>query len=137
MKLPFCKPQSYTRNERIFLRKLKKQWLSFGIIEPSRTARTCCRVTLAKKGKDDIRTCYDGRPINVCNKSMQTYYTDKVKMVDRASSRHFWKSKVDLQSAYFQMPVHENSQYLLGIVLPDERDGHDFFHFKRMPFGVK
>ena len=89
MKPPFCKPQAYKPNEREFLKKIRDQWLSFGIIKKSERPTTCCRITVATKGKDDIRVCYDGRPVNARSVSISTHYTDRTKMVEKASSKRF------------------------------------------------
>lgn len=135
VKLPFCSTQSYKPNERKYLYELSQQWLAFGIIEPTQQPATCCRMTLARKD-DDLRECYDGRPLNKLLQGMSTHYTDKVEMVNRASNSYFWKSKVDLHSAYFQIPVSGKSKYLLGIALPNKTHGQSFYNFKRMPFGL-
>ena len=43
-----------------------------------------------------------------------------------------WAVSIDLQDAYLHVPIHPESQYLLGFSFRDE-----YFQFKVLPFGLK
>ena len=136
---PNTKP-NWRHYERMYLQLLAKQWLSFGIIEEgdeTNPVLALCRVMLADKEKGaNLRTCYDGRPMNPFIQPKQTTFTNIPEMVERAAADHYYKSCFDFQSAYFQCTVDKESRQYLGITLPDEHGNPKAYRFAQMPFGL-
>ena len=56
--------------------------------------------------------------------------------VDRASSKHKYKSQFDFHSAFLQLQIAESSQKYLGLMLPDENGAPTMYQFQRLPFGL-
>lgn len=136
---PNTKPQ-WPPEHREYLARQREQWVDFDIIEPcSDTAPgvAVCRITLADKDHgNDIRVCYDGRPLNVYMQTMHTGYTHIPEQVRRAGSKLPFKTKLDYQSAYLQIEVDEPSRRYLAAYLPDATGQPKLYRFKRMIFGL-
>ena len=104
--------------------------LDNGMIEPSDSewASPCL---LVPKADGNFRFCTDYRKLNLVTKS-DSYPIPRVDdLIDRVGDARF-VTKIDLLSAYFQIPLSPRAQEVTSFVTPD-----GLYKYKVMPFGLK
>lgn len=100
------------------------------VIEPS-ISPWCSPVLLVKKPNGDNRLCLDSRQLNKVTKR-DTYPLPRVTtIIDNLRSARYL-STLDLKSAFWQIPLEENSKEKTTFAVP----GRGLFQFKVMPFGL-
>lgn len=104
--------------------------LALGVVEPSRSAWSS-PVLLVKKSNGDFRFCFDGRKLNSITKkdSYPLPYVDRILNMLRDAS---YISSVDLRSAFWQIPLDQESKEKTAFSIP----GRGLFHFNVVPFGL-
>lgn len=100
------------------------------VVEPSHSA-WCSPVLLVKKPNGDNRLCLDSRQLNRVTKR-DTYPLPRVStVIDNLRNAKFLTT-IDLNSAFWQIPLEDNSKEKTAFAVP----GRGLFHFKVMPFGL-
>lgn len=100
------------------------------VVEPSHSA-WCSPVLLVKKPNGDNRLCLDSRQLNKVTKR-DTYSLPRVTtVIDNLRNAKFLTT-IDLNSAFWQIPLDESSKEKTAFAVP----GRGLFHFKVMPFGL-
>lgn len=104
--------------------------LAQGIVEPS-TSPWSSPIVMVKKSDGSYRFCVDYRKLNKVTERdayplpLVTTTLDKLRDAKYLSS-------LDIKSAYWQVPVSEESKPLTAFTVP----GRGLFQFRRMPFGL-
>ena len=108
---------------------LLEDMLRAGVIRPSASSWAAAPVLVRRKdGK--IRWCLDYRQLNACTRKdvyplpLMTECTDSL-------DQNVWFSKLDANSAYWQIPVEEKSKEKTAF-----RTRQGLFEFNRLPFGL-
>ena len=86
---------------------------------------------MAKKPECKYRLCLDFRKLNAISKKDAyplPYMTDILRQLKAVK----YISKIDLRSAFNQIPLEKNSRSYTAFTVP----GRGLFEFKRMPFGL-
>lgn len=104
--------------------------LSKGIIEPSNSPWSS-PIVMIKKKSGDWRFCVDYRALNRVTVADAYPIPFVSATLDKLRDAKFL-STLDIRSAYWQIPVSEESRPLTAFTVP--RRG--LFQFKRMPFGL-
>lgn len=104
--------------------------LAQGVIEPSHGAWSSA-VLLVKKSNGDYRFCFDGRKLNSVTKP-DRYPLPRVDRILSMLRNAKFISSIDLRSAFWQIPLDEESKEKTGFSIP----GRGMFQFKVMPFGL-
>jgi hypothetical protein len=82
--------------------------------------------------KEDIRLCLDPRALNEVTEEVEYTLPTMSELFDRTFGSTLF-TELDLESAFHQIPVHKDSQPLLGFTAPDGVK----YVWIRMPFGPK
>lgn len=104
--------------------------IELDVIEPSFSPWNS-PVLLVKKSNGEWRFCFDGRALNEVTKKDSyplPFVDDILKMLANAK----FISSIDLKSAFWQIPLDEESQEKTAFSIP----GRGLFHFKVLPFGL-
>ena len=109
--------------------EMLKNMLEAGVIRPSISSWAAAPVLVRRKdGK--VRWCIDYRALNACTRKdvyplpLMTECTDSL-------DQNVWFSKLDANSAYWQIPVAEESKEKTAF-----RTRHGLFEFNRLAFGL-
>ena len=86
---------------------------------------------MIKKPNGEYRFCLDFRKVNKITKKDLYPIPLMNKILDTLRSARFI-SKIDLKSAYLQIPLEENSKLITAFTVP----GKGMYQLKRMPFGL-
>lgn len=107
------------------------EWLQQGVVEPSRSP-WASPVLLIKKKDGDYRWVVDLRRVNAVTKA-DAYPLPRIHdILDQLRDARFMSS-IDLKSAYFQIPLGEDSKEKTAFIVPNR----GLFQFTRMPQGLK
>lgn len=104
--------------------------LEEGVIEPSQSAWSS-PVLLVPKKDGKYRFCVDYRRLNRVSKKDAYPLPYMNSILDKLRNAKYLSS-LDIKSAYWQVPVAEESRELTAFTIP----GRGLYHFKRMPFGL-
>lgn len=104
--------------------------LQLGVIRPS-TSPWASPVLLVKKPDGSFRFCFDGRKLNSITKKC-AYPLPIVDHILNKLSGAQYLSSIDLNSAFWQIPLEESSCEKTAFVVP----GRGLFEFVVMPFGL-
>ena len=118
-------PQCFVEEEEKHLNKM----LDAGIIEPSVSEWISAPVLIRKKDKS-LRWCVDYRALN----AVTTKDVFPLPMIDECIDSligNTWFSKLDANSAYFQIKVNENDKRKTAFITK-----YGTFQFIKMPFGL-
>ena len=124
------RPYRLSQPEREAVDKQVKEWLEAGIIRPSKSQWAFpCKVV--PKGENEWRMVVDFSQLGnvTADDAFPAPYASSI--FDRFAGCKVF-SVCDLQHAYLQVPVAEESQHLLSFVTEDEQ-----YEFCRVPFGFK
>ena len=124
------RPYRLSQPEREAVAKQVKEWLEAGIIRPSRSqwAFPCKTVP---KGEGEWRLVTDFAQLGPVTEDDAFPAPYASSIFDRFAGCKVF-SVCDLQHAYLQVPVAEESRHLLSFVTEDEQ-----YEFCRVPFGFK
>ena len=118
-------PMKYREEEAVNLRKM----LDAGVIEPSTSAWASCPVFVRKKdGK--ARWCLDFRALNDVTKK-DLYPLPNMSECMDALDGNVWFSKLDCNSAFWQIPMAEESKKYTSFRCRDAS-----YQFTRLPYGL-
>ena len=118
-------PVHYLKEEEEMLSKM----LDAKIIQPSNSAWGAATVLIRKKcGK--LRWCVDYRLLNCATKKDMFPMPNLKECID-ALEGNVWMSKLDANSAYWQVPIHPNSKEKTAF-----RTKHGLFQFNKLAFGL-
>ena len=107
-----------------------EEMLKLGVIEPSKSPWSS-PVCLVRKKDDSYRFAIDFRKLNAKTKkdSFPIPYISAI--LDRLRDARYISS-IDIKSAFWQVPLSQESQELTAFTVP----GRNLYHFLRMPFGL-
>lgn len=108
-----------------------KFMLDNDIIEPSKSAFSFPVVMVPKKEKGSYRFCVDYRQLNKVTKKDAYPLPYMTTILDKLRNAKYLSS-VDVKSAFFQVPIANESREYTAFTVP----GRGLYHFKRMPFGL-
>ena len=100
------------------------------VIEPSNSDWSN-PVVMIKKPNGKYRFCLDFRKVNKITKKDLYPIPIMAEILDALRSARYI-SKIDLRSAYHQIPLEEESSKITAFTVP----GKGMYQFKRMPFGL-
>ena len=135
-------PPSVTKNNKsarenpIFVREEIKRLVSLGCVQET-AIRPTLVLPLSLVYSNKWRLCLD------CSRGLNPYCTTrKVTLSDLRHVAHTVKQNDymvvnDLASGYWQVPVHETDQQLLGFQFEDENGSNNFYFWKVLVLGVK
>ena len=106
------------------------EMLRLGLIEPSQSAWNS-PVLLVKKPNKEYRFCFDGRRLNAVTKK-DAYPLPRVDRILSMLKSARFISSIDLNSAFWQIPLDEASREKTAFSIP----GRGLFQFRVMPFGL-
>lgn len=126
------KQRYYPVNPKVqeYIDKELDQMLKLGVIEPSKSAWSN-PILLVKKKDKSYRFCVDFRKLNQVSEKDAYPLPYVSAILDRLRDARFITS-LDVKSAYWQIPVEENSKQYTAFTIP----GRGLFQFTRMPFGL-
>lgn len=104
--------------------------LALNVVEPSHGAWNS-PVLLVKKNSGEYRFCFDGRTLNSVTKP-DRYPLPRVDRILNMLTDAKFISSIDLRSAFWQIPLDEESKEKTGFSVP----GRGMFQFTVMPFGL-
>ncbi|KAK9687873.1 Reverse transcriptase (RNA-dependent DNA polymerase) [Popillia japonica] len=107
-----------------------KDMLDKGVIEPS-SSPWSSPVVMVPKRDGTWRFCVDYRQLNKVTKRDAYPLPYISSILDRLRDARYLSS-LDVKSAYWQIPVAEDSRPLTAFTVP----GRGLFQFKRLPFGL-
>lgn len=112
------------------LNKELDKMLKLDVVEPS-SSEWSSPVLLVKKSSGDFRLCFDGRKLNSVIKK-DAYPLPRIDRILQMLGNARFMSSVDLRSAFWQIPLSNESKEKTAFSIP----GRGLFHFKVMPFGL-
>lgn len=128
---PVCSPvYHYSPKLRSVLYSGLDEWLDWGVVEPSKSAWRSS-ILLVKRKDDDYRWVVDFRALNKVSKP-DAYPMPRVNDILDSLRDAKYLSSIDLKSAYYQIPLDEESKEKTAFVIP----GRGLFQFTRMPQGL-
>lgn len=107
-----------------------KKMLDLGIVEKS-TSAWSSPILLVPKKDGTYRFCVDYRKLNKVTKK-DAYPLPYISNILDKLRNATYLSSLDIRSAYWQVPVSENSREFTAFTVP----GRGLYQFKRMPFGL-
>ena len=109
--------------------KLLNEMLTAGVIRPSFSSWAAAPVFVRKRD-GRTRWCLDYRKLNACTKK-DVYPVPMMSECLDALDGNVWFSKLDANSAYWQIPVEEESKEKTAF-----RTRQGLFEFNKLPFGL-
>ena len=106
------------------------EMLRLDVVEPSFSS-WCSPVLLVKKSDNSYRFCFDGRKLNSVTKA-DSYPLPRVDHILNMLKGAKFISSIDLKSAFWQIPLTEESKEKTAFSVP----GRGLFHFCVVPFGL-
>lgn len=106
------------------------EMLRLGVVEPSFSSWSS-PVLLVKKSDNSYRFCFDGRKLNSVTKA-DSYPLPRVDHILNMLKGAKFISSIDLKSAFWQIPLTEESKEKTAFSVP----GRGLFHFCVVPFGL-
>ena len=103
--------------------------LNAGVIQPS-TSSWAAAPVLVRKKDNSVRWCLDYRSLNSATKK-DVYPIPLMSECMDALDQNVWFSKLDANSAYWQIPVHPDSKEKTAF-----RTKYGLFEFNKLPFGL-
>ena len=126
IKLPLRRtPIHFVKEEEEILDKMLKA----GVIQPSTSSWAAAPVLIRKKD-GSIRWCLDYQLLNSVTKKDVFPLPLMTECID-ALDENIWFSKLDANSAYWQIPVHPDSKAKTAF-----RTRQGLFEFNKLPFGL-
>ena len=122
---PFPVPHAY-REE---VRKMIKDMLDQGIIEPSKSEWSSPMVVVKKKD-ESLRIAIDYRKINAISKT-DAFPTPRIDEIINGLHNAQWFTKLDFRSGYYQIPMRKSDRDKTAFQFDNQQ-----YQFKRMPFGL-
>lgn len=122
-------PRELSLQKEELLRREVQKCLDAGVIQPS-TSEWAAAAVLVMKRSGDVRLCLDYRPLNSVTIIPQ-YPLPRIRQALTCLQGKHYFSVFDFPSAYWQIPVAENSRKYTAFVT---RDG--LYEWVRMPFGA-
>jgi len=104
--------------------------LAAGIIEPS-YSEWSNPIVMVKKPNGKYRFCLDFRKVNSVSKKDAYSLPNMNGILDKLRSARYI-STIDLNQAYFQIPLARGSREITVFSVP----GKGLYHFTRMPYGL-
>lgn len=104
--------------------------LELGVIEKSNSSYSSPVLMIPKKD-NSLRFCVDLRKINEISEKWAYPLPNLNSIIDRLGNAKYLTT-LDIQSAYWQIKMHEGSKQYTAFSIP----GRGIFHFNRMPFGL-
>lgn len=104
--------------------------LNLGVIEKSNSSWSS-PILLVKKKEGGYRFCVDFRKLNSVTKKDAYPIPYVSSILDRLKGAKYLSS-IDIKSAFWQVPMAENSKEYTAFTVP----GRGLYHFNRMPFGL-
>lgn len=101
-----------------------------GVVEKSESP-WCSPLVLLKKKDGSYRMCHDARKLNSLTVK-DSYPLPNIQATLDMLRGASYISSIDLKSAFFQVPLAEDSRPLTAFAVP----GRGLWQFKRMPFGL-
>ena len=126
IKLPLRKTPFHFRAEE---EELLQKMLDAKVIEPSNSAWAAAPVLIRKKDKS-VRWCLDYRELNKITKK-DVFPLPHISECMDSLEGNWWFSKLDAQSAYWQIPVAENDKEKTAF-----RTRQGLWQFSKLPFGM-
>lgn len=126
-----CVRRRRSRLEHEFIRQEVAKMLSLGVVRPSKSQWVSELLLVAKDGGSKVRMAVDYRPLNSVTIPEPVIPPRIDELLDVVGNAKFFV-KLDISSAYWQMPVHPES-----ICKTAFRTVDGFFEFLVMPFGVR
>ena len=109
--------------------QLLQRMLDAGVIRPSSSSWAAAPVLVRKKDKT-VRWCIDYRALNNITKK-DVYPLPLMSECIDALEGNIWFSKLDANSAYWQIPMHPDSKEKTAF-----RTRRGLFEFEKLPFGL-
>jgi transposase InsO family protein len=123
-------PYRLAAKEEEFLQKRMDELLAAGVVRMS-SSHWAAPCKVVPKGVDQMREVIDFRCLNGVVEDDPHPVANARDIFDRLAGCKFF-SRLDLQHAYLQIPVHRDSQHLLAFVTP-----WSHLEYTRAPFGFK
>lgn len=129
---PFrLRPYPCSEERRKFIMDQVQEMLAENVIEPC-NSQYCSPIVLAKKKDGGYRFCIDFRRLNSITEDA-THTLPRIQDSLKELGKATIFSAMDLQSGYWQVPLHPDSRKLTAFAVPHGGT----YQFKVMPFGLK
>ena len=109
-----------------------KELLQNNIIEPAATDKISTNIIVVKKKNGEARICQDSRSLNNIMRRTSTYRIPKIDKILQELAGNSFFSSLDLNSAFFQLPLCEEQRDLYTFQCPAS---HKVYRWVCTPFG--
>ena len=130
-KLKFFKPRSVPHSLKQKVEDELEKMLSLGIISAVRTSKWAAPIVPALKKDCSVRICGDFKPTYNQAADTETYPIPRVEELFSNLSGGKQFTKLDMSSAYLQLPIDDASKEYTTI-----NTHKGLFQFNRLPFGI-
>ena len=127
----FFKPRSVPHFLKQKVEDELEKMLSLGIISPVRTSKWAAPIVPALKKDGSVRICGDFKPTYNQAADTETYPIPRVEELFSNLSGGKQFTKLDMSSAYLQLPIDDASKEYTTI-----NTHKGLFQFNRLPFGI-
>lgn len=124
------KQRRFTASERIWIEKELLNMLQDKVISQDENVVLNPINVVPKKGSDTFRFILDLRKVNGGIDSKH-FKMETLQKVSKFIRQDFWATKIDLKKGYFQIPIKEEDQKLLGFSFQGKK-----YKFQCLPFGL-